>query len=111
MDDGPIRRPITVTLSGEPGVCGSACVPGRSHLPGARGYPGFLFKIVLGTVILVAGLVLALDVRGLGTAWVKADLRFTRTASDEVVERRVKRRHYFWVLVALGAVTLIVGIF
>jgi hypothetical protein len=31
----------------------------------------------------------------------------TRTASDEVVARRVKRRHiYFWILVALGVVTV-----
>ena len=71
-----------------------------------------MLTIVLGAALLVAGLVLALNVAGLGDSWIKADLRFTRAASDEVVQRRVKRRHpYFWLLVALGMVFLITGIF
>jgi hypothetical protein len=68
--------------------------------------------IIIGAVLLVAGLVLVLNVGGLGDAWIKADLWLTRTASDEVVAQRVKRRHvYFWILVALGVVFLTEGIF
>ena len=68
--------------------------------------------IVAGAVLLVIGLLLALDVGGLGTAWTKADLRLTRTASNEVDQRRMKRRHiYFWILAVLGAVLLTRGIF
>jgi hypothetical protein len=69
--------------------------------------------VVLGSVLFVAGLLLALDVKGLGEAWIKADLWLSRESSDEVVlARRVKRRRaYFWALVALGALLITRGAF
>ena len=68
--------------------------------------------VVLGCVVLVVGLLLAFNVKGLGTAWIEADLRWTTRKCDEVMSRRARRRRaYFWFLVALGVVILVTGIF
>jgi hypothetical protein len=63
-------------------------------------------------VLFVGGLLLALDFKGLGGAWIKADLWLSRESSDDVLARRMKRRRaYFWVLVALGALLITRGAF
>jgi hypothetical protein len=67
--------------------------------------------IVIGGVAFVVGLVLALDVKGLGTAWIKADLRWTWARSDAAKSRRARfRRVYFWFGAVLGALIMLSGI-
>lgn len=68
--------------------------------------------LVPGCVLFIGGLLLALDFRGLGAAWIRADLWLTKDSSDAVMAARTKRRRaYFWVLVALGALLIIRGAF
>jgi hypothetical protein len=68
--------------------------------------------LVVGVILLVAGLVLAFNLGGLGSAWIRADLRWTTRRSEEVMQRRERRRRaYFWFLAICGAVFTVIGIF
>ena len=66
---------------------------------------------VLGAVLLLGGLLLGFDVRGLGTRWITLGLRVYGPSDDETTRRRIRLYTLIYRLGALlGLILLVAGL-